>query len=107
MKTDELKGRALDWAVAKAIGEYSPTAVPEYSTVWGMAGRLIDDERMGVWYCDAVVDANGNVERDKCWYAEDKNGDHVQTGDRATIAILRCYVASKLGDEVVLPEELK
>jgi hypothetical protein len=128
MKTSELKGRALDWAVAEAkgitvfiskqgklmganYGDFNPRkGTPWWHPSgydWGMAGRLIDDERMGVWYCDAVVDANGNVERDKCWYAEDKNGDHVQTGDRATIAILRCYVASKLGDDVEIPEDIK
>ena len=34
MKTNELTGVALDWAVAKAIGEYKPVAVPRYSTDW-------------------------------------------------------------------------
>ena len=130
MKTSDLHTRALDWAVAEAkgitvfiskqgklmgadYGDFNPRkGAPWWHPSgydWAVAGRLIDDERMGVWYCDAVlagqrwVDANGNVERDKCWYAEDKNGDHVQTGDRAVIAILRCYVASKLGDDVDIP----
>ena len=116
MKTDELTGAALDWAVAKCEGlwfaedmgllvggdgYYSP------SSKWAQGGPIIERERMGVWFSDAVIEADGTVNRDKCYYAEDKNGDHVQTGVTPLIAAMRCYVASKLGDEVELPKELK
>jgi hypothetical protein len=115
MKTDELTGAALDWAVAKCEGvlmrwersthdeaplEYSP------STDWAQGGPIIERERMGGWYCDAVIESDGTVDRDKCYYAEDKDGDHVQTGPTPLITYMRCYVASKLGDEIELPKEL-
>ena len=115
MKTSELTGAALDWAVANCEGirlnegntlsndcdVYAP------STDWAQGGPIIERERMGGWYCDAVVQADGTVDRENCYYAEDKNGDHVQTGPTPLITYMRCYVASKLGDEIELPEELK
>ena len=133
MKTDELTGAALDWAVAKCEGytclhktdgrmPHEPQLVmwpPRkayglvdlwelgYSTDWSLAGPIIERERMGVWFSDAVIEADGTVDRDKCYYAEDKDGDHVQTGPTSLIAAMRCYVESKLGAEIKLPEELK
>ena len=80
--------------------EYSP------STDWAQGGPIIERERMGGWYCDAVIESDGTVDRDKCYYAEDKDGDHVQTGPTPLITYMRCYVASKLGDEIELPKEL-
>jgi len=115
MKTSELTGAALDWAVAKCEGidymkddvRFRGAYARKYSTDWARGGPIIERERMGGWYCDAVVEADGTVDRENCYYAEDKNGDHVQTGPTPLITYMRCYVASKLGDEVELPEELK
>jgi hypothetical protein len=114
MKTSELTGAALDWAVAKCEGvlmrwersthdeaplEYSP------STDWAQGGPIIVREGIGIWWATHFVDGEGD-EYGNHWYAEDKGGDHVQTGATPLIAAMRCYVASKLGDEVELPEEL-
>jgi hypothetical protein len=38
---------------------------------------------------------------------EAKDGDHVQSGTTPLIAAMRCYVASKLGYLIELPEEIK
>jgi hypothetical protein len=121
MKTSELTDRALDWAVAKAkgttvfiskqgklmgadYGDFNPRkGAPWWHPSgydWAVAGRLIDDERICVRCLYAVITPSNKAQ---AWSAEDKNGDHVQTGDRAVIAILRCYVASKLGDDVEIP----
>ena len=122
MKTDELTGAALDWAVAKCEGvlmrwersthdeaplEYSP------STDWAQGGAIIEREKLGVWWATHYVDDDG-VEYGNHWYAEpgctDDNADkpyRVATGNTPLIAAMRCYVASKLGDEIELPEELK
>jgi hypothetical protein len=32
---------------------------------------------------------------------------HLQYGNTPLIAAMRCYVASKMGDEIEIPEELK
>lgn len=112
MKTQELKGAALDWAVAKCEGValvdgciftkdpddeqvvYSP------STDWAQGGAIIEREGMGIW----MYQWNEKGEPEQGWYAEDKGGDHVRTGTTPLEAAMRCYVASKLGDEVEIPE---
>jgi len=123
MKTDELTGAALDWAVAKceglwfaedmgllvaedADGYYSP------SIKWAQGGAIIEREKLGVWWATHYVDDDG-VEYGNHWYAEpgctDDNADkpyRVATGATPLIAAMRCYVASKLGDEIELPKEL-
>jgi hypothetical protein len=42
----------------------------------------------------------------KIWDAHMDNVNFFETGTTPLIAAMRCYVASKLGDEVELPEEL-
>ena len=122
MRTNELSGAALDWAVAKCEGllcfgyrtdgerfavELSDGEVEGFmpSTDWAAGGTIIERERIGFWYCDEVQDENGRVLREATWYAE--NDETNGTGATPLIAAMRCYVASKLGDEVQLPEELK
>ncbi len=121
MKTSELTGHALDWAVAKAEGmhvwptrggwfTFDSDAYSEYrndynddklqsfrpSTNWAQGGAIIEREGIAVWF---GVDGEWNSQR----------GDTsaIQTADTPLVAAMRCYVASKLGDEVQLPEELK
>jgi hypothetical protein len=94
MNTSELTDLALNWAVAKAIGEYKPVAVPHYSTDWSQGGPIIERERI-------------ELEHDGfAWWARIK-ADEDYTGPTPLIAAMRCYVTSKLGDTVDLPEELK
>ena len=101
MKPSELTGTALDWVVAKAIGEYKPVAVPSYSTDWAQGGPIIERERITLIH-----------PRWDGWTAhkyDDRVEDESYTLDGPTplIAAMRCYVASKLGDDVDIPEELK
>ena len=131
MKTSELRGAALDWAVAKCEFpgrldqdiEVWVTPLPcdepddfkfQPSTDWMQGGPIIGRERLGVWFSEAVHDENGKVLREACWYCETccttDNGDEpyrCEIGDTPLIAAMRCYVASKLGDEIEIPEELK
>lgn len=104
MKTSELTGTALDWAVARCeggVGEnqllgawYAP------STNWAQGGPIIEREiitlihpRWDGWtahkYDDRIEDESYTLD-----------------GDTPLIAAMRCYVASKLGDEVEIPKEL-
>ena len=117
IKTSELRGAALDWAVAKCEGLRTYVEVVEGfkpSTDWMQGGPIIGRERLGVWFSEAVHDENGKVLREACWYCETccttDNGDEpyqCEIGDTPLIAAMRCYVASKLGDEIEIPEELK
>jgi hypothetical protein len=102
MKTTELSGAALNWAVSMAMGEYVPVAVPAYSTDWAAGGPIIERERLSV------------TPRDGYWEAyyhdnlfQDDGSDYFQKGETPLIAAMRCYVVSKLGNEIDIPETLK
>lgn len=102
MKTSELTGAALDWAVAKCEGVVDERDFAwywdrkdwfEYSTDWTLSGPIIEREQLALF-----------LEYKDLWCATD--GDRRMTGDTPLIAAMRCYVASKLGDEVEIPTEL-
>lgn len=98
-KTTDLIGAALDWAVAKCEGSaYHGPAWTKYSTDWSQGGPIIERERI-------AVKANGYG-----WWFARVGGDFGQgewvRGDTPLIAAMRCYVASKLGNEIDVPDEL-
>ena len=108
MKTAELTGAALDWAVAKAEGKKpsiernliwtrgknTPYALFQPSKDWAQGGPIIERERIDVLY-----------EHDLRWIAVPQKGIE-SYGPTPLIAAMRCYVASVLGDTVDIPEEL-
>jgi hypothetical protein len=118
MKTQDLTGSALNWAVAKCngfvpfsakdntgerimidLGE-STMYLQHYrpSTNWSQGGPIIEQEGIA-----AIPNGRG------AWEAELRGGDADDHGYGPTplIAAMRCYVASKLGESVDVPEELK
>lgn len=121
IKTSELTGAALDWAVAKCEGhdqfaQYTPhlrvyhqrtDSLSSYtvtfcpSTDWTRGGPLIERERIDVmfegpeWYAYMRYEA-----------ADGYNRTLQYDGPTPLIAAMRCYVASKLGDTVEVPDEL-
>ena len=108
MKVSELTGAALDWAVAECEGldywhpEIGP-AQPEYSTDWAQGGPLIEREEISI----SREFASGRIEW-AAWTPAPIRDDAEAFGYGPTplIAAMRCYVASVLGDEVEVPEEL-
>ena len=99
MKTSELTGAALDWAVAKCEGHlpegYSfDPHIHCYSTSWTKGGPIIEREKI-------AIDFDGAA-----WCASDNHKPLANYGPTPLIAAMRCYVASKLGDDVKIPEEL-
>jgi len=118
VRTSELMGAALDWAVAMCedmldqtwpdgpVAFFNSVRVGggfHYSTDLSQAGPIIDRERI-------TLDA-----RESDWQARIWNRatcDFIEVGRRgaycttALIAAMRCRVASKLGDEVEVPDEL-
>jgi hypothetical protein len=77
---------------------------PRYSTDWALAGPIIEREEISL----SRDFATGRVEW-SAWTPAPIRDDAEAFGYGLTllIAAMRCYVASKLGDEVEVPEELK
>ena len=107
MKTSELTGAALDWAVANCEGVINGDALDvgfilegQYapSIFWDQGGPIIEreaiqltpDEYTGTWSA----------------YMTNEGEPYEGTGPTPLIAAMRCYVASKLGDNIEIPEEL-
>lgn len=121
-KTMELTGAALDYAVAMCEGA-SPLqhdGITRYFTMdgrlhvlqngwgdmtyqpsrlWTYGGPIIEREKIGV----VTSSDDANVWVGSIFESEWRFN---RTGPTPLIAAMRCYVASKLGDEVDIPEEL-
>lgn len=119
MKTSELTGAALDWAVAKC--EEAFTHYQDYRVVDGHLQAMFCDVWLSAYYEPSTDWERGGpiIEREKItlvcapcydtyWVAEKGRLDvDCMTGPTPLIAAMRCYVASKLGDDVEIPEGLK
>ena len=112
IKTSELSGAALDWAVAKCEGRefeaaesflsYYDEGYMRYSTDWDQGGPIIERERITL-RVDTTPGSSWVAFLDS---AAIGHYPHRQRGPTPLIAAMRCFVASKLGDEVEIPEEL-
>lgn len=105
MKTSDLSGAALDYVVAECEGViYHGPAWTKYSSEWSQGGPVIERERIELKYL-------GYGNPPYCGFAlkfsPSKYERKAAIGPTPLIAAMRCYVASKLGDEVEIPEELK
>jgi len=120
VKTSELTGHALDWMVAKAEGRrghmygsvlwleekypYSPSAV------WSQGGPIIEREGIELGPCH-TEESTRTSRKWHLWVASISQNDfgmesHATHGFTPLIAAMRCYVASKFGDEVDVPDEV-
>jgi hypothetical protein len=113
MKTNELTGAALDWAVAECEGismdpRTRKSAWISYSSDWAQAGLIIEREKIDTVY-RPYGDERRSKNRTPDWaasvFSRESNVPYC-SGPTPLIAAMRCYVARKLGDEVQLPEEL-
>ncbi|MFJ7794624.1 phage protein NinX family protein [Pseudomonas sp. NPDC096950] len=116
VKTCELAGAGLDWAVAKADGEQvvefegkhsvivgfrlNPIRAPggyTPSTDWSQGGPLIFEHRVNLLEVS-----------DDCWEAwvTGREDHRYKGGDAPFVAICRAVVASQLGDAIEIPTEL-
>jgi hypothetical protein len=106
MKTSELIGRPLDVAVEIALQggqlrpDYNPRYAPEHSTNWSHGGPIVEREIDQISRYETYPDYRADR------FATDDYEDCHAIGPTMLIAAMRCYVASKLGDEVEIPEEL-
>ena len=121
MKTSELIGPALDWAVAKCewvgqparpyfinssiqITNWIPGKIFSPSTDWSQGGPIIEREGL---YLKARNDAKEWKAGALSMNRHDNKPGPLYSGPTPLIAAMRCYVAGKLGDEIEIPEELK
>lgn len=122
LKTSELIGLALDWAVAQAEGFEVALAtgtrlvvirrsgITDYfdpSTNWGWCGPIIYREKIGF----SFYKANAIDKEPFCIaaYSTDYSDEDTiwVSGSTPLIAAMRCYCCRKLGAEVEIPEELR
>jgi len=110
MKTRELRGVALDWAVAKCDGVINGDALDvgfvrevgyTPSTDWEQGGPIIECEGINL----------DQYAKNPSWSAwtpapEQPTGEAQAYGPTPLIAAMRCYVASKLGDDIEVPNDL-
>jgi hypothetical protein len=97
IKTSALNEAALDWAVGYCEDTLLDSTPYAYSADWAWGGPIIERERISPTYCQPTAD----------WQAAYHIGrSYLQTGPTPLIAAMRCYVASKLGDEVEVPKEV-
>jgi hypothetical protein len=124
IKVSEATSRQLDWMVAKCEGyeivrmrgneitfldRTDDGALNEkqisYSTNWLQGGPIIEREKIGIMRIE-------NRQAHQQWTAGEHDSDYpnrfweVVCGPTPLIAAMRCYVASKLGDTIEIPEEL-
>ena len=116
VKVSEASGPVLDWMVAKCEdihtgypGFWSNSVIESaegetdnpfaYSTNWNLAGPIIEREK---------IELRRDI-MDETWHAQPHDMDSIyqrKAGPTPLIAAMRCYVASKLGEEVEVPDEL-
>lgn len=114
LKTTSLEGSVLDWAVAHCKKKDNDIEIHagnvlygrvtsgfvhfRPSTNWSQGGPIIEHEKLMLWY-ETRYKKHG-------WRAKHENSAVVFYGSTPLIAAMRCYVASKLGDEIEIPEKL-
>lgn len=110
IKVSEASGPVLDWMVAKANGASADALESyvdglrcigegDYCTDWSQGGPIIEREKISVNSDYNGAYADGFV-------AETYSGGIQRAGPTPLIAAMRCYVASRLGEEVEVPDEL-
>ena len=113
IKVSEATNLQLDWAVAHCqnlqlhteqyvvgvAGEDGTYYKP--STNWAQGGPIIEEEKIHLTHRYGELLSGNN------WTAFLDKPHRYAEGETPLIAAMRCYVASKLGDEIEIPEELK
>ena len=108
MKTSELTGAALDWAVAKCESIYFENledfeqSAPDYSD-WAQGGPIIEREKITLNYDNCGPTLLWEAKH----FAFDGTELQCEYGSTPLIAAMRCYVASQMGEAVEIPKELE
>ena len=119
IKVSEATNIQLDWMVTSIEFRLAVEPVKEwvmerhtagqyqhpYSTDWSQGGPIIEREAVAV---SPVRPSDGYGWVARIWHGKPRmfNDFPVTYGPKPLIAAMRCYVASKLGDEAEVPDEL-
>jgi len=115
MKTSELTGYLLDWAVGKCEGLTIESDWWDWDRLCFVDEFNVDFEPTDNWMQGGAI-----IEREmitvECFYEEstwhawtpapEQPRDAHGYGETPLVAAMRCYVASKLGDQLEVPDEL-
>jgi hypothetical protein len=124
IKVAEASGQVLDWMVAMCEGFDSIKRNPHvfddawivrntktekwefladlnYSTSWSLGGPIMDREEIDTYCHESPKSGCG-------WWVAEIIGTKFTRGRGTTrlVAAMRCYVMSKLGDEVEVPDDM-
>ena len=105
MHTSKLSGAALDWAVAQCEGLRTYIEVVEGfkpSTDWAQGGPIIEREMIFLWIYKRPEPLDGH---DCGWMGLIKGGVQ-EFGPTPLVAAMRCFVASRLGEVIEVPDNL-
>ena len=122
IKTSKLTGTVLDWAATKALGlnadywlemwldEDRRISCSMPSSQWSYGGPIIEREGIDIQQVFGGG-SEGSFSQPVGWQAQRHTAGGTINPKRhiaqtPLIAAMRCFVASKLGDEVEIPEEL-
>lgn len=105
IKTSELENHALNWAVAKCKNQdivldrgvlyFDGCDIEaDYFNDWNLGGPILDEEHTEFDY-----DEGAQIYRSY-------DGIHSSEGPTHLIAGLRCYVVSRMGDEIEVPDHI-
>lgn len=110
MKVRELSGAALNYAVILALFPKAFVDKPSiraivvnypYDKDWRLTGPIIEREHISPHW------VLGGPQIPGCWSAHIPGGNgRMLYGPTPLVAAMRCFVASKLGDEIEIPKEL-
>ena len=112
IKTSELTGAALDWAVGECtkVNTYMVNYHP--STDWAEGGPIIEWEGIDL-YCNVPSSVCVGKDTSAGWVpswraklARCGVGSDMFYGPTPLIAAMRCFVASKMGETIDIPDEL-
>jgi hypothetical protein len=121
VKTSELTGAALDWAVARCegvktwiatgnqyphllriVGRSSENYCPSFE--WSQGGPIIEREKIELTFGDSDFE---DWSADISWHQTQLSDyEYQMCGPTVLIAAMRCWVASSLGNEVEVPAGL-
>lgn len=114
IKISEATNHQIDYLVAKCLGysdyrfdgKHGRVSTGQHfdpSTYWEQGGPIID--RLDGFELKIWLESKQNS---KCEaHIHNHKGDWIAFGPTPLIAAMRCFVASKLGDEVDVPEDVE